>query len=301
MKGAQAVFFNDHLYIGGGYTGCSANDSTVFRFHPPSNNWEQLPTCPVKWFGMAVFNQQLVLVGGREIGSRKYKSSNRIVSWNEVNQSWAFSLPPMTFARASPIVFGYHGYLVVAGGEKGSLDYCVEVLDPVAKRWVIAPSLPATCSPLTSAVSGDSWYLLHDNCLLSADIEEIVLQAMASSECQDKLPLQEAVNNHLKKKQQIDLSMSSKSNSDLLWRRLSLGQTGEIIQVTTVGDDLFIMIIRDGCTNLCKLKGDLQWETVATCERREDVKQMVIEGAGNGCLFLLEQTEPGIVKMYVHE
>ena len=130
---------------------------------------------------------------------------------------------------------------------------------------------------------------------------------MISSECQDELPLQEAFTKLLEKKQQkINISINSESNfeSDLLWKRIHFGQPGEIIQVAATGDFLFIMGIKDGCTNLCKLNEDLQWETVATCGPRDGmVKQMVpvVEGAGNDCLFLIKQTESGIAKLYVYK
>ena len=238
MKGAQAVFFNGHLYLGGGHTGSTTNDSIVLRYHPQSNTWEQLPPSPMKWFGMAVFNQQLVLVGGREIGCKDYKVTNKIATLDEQNYCWNFVLPPMTFVRLSPVVYGYKNYLIVAGGEKGSLDYSFEVLDPASKRWMVGPSLPATCSPHTSAIAGRIWYLLQKetDCLLSADMRRIVQQTLELQDCRTESPTQTTA------KSDIDKSIKEK---DPLWK-MTIRPHGDIVGMASINEYLFLNVKRHG-------------------------------------------------------
>lgn len=237
MKGAQTVFFNGHLYLGGGHTGSTTNDSIVLRYHPQSTTWEQLPLSPMKWFGMAVFNQQLVLVGGKEIGCKDYKATNKIATWDEHNCCWKLVLPPMTFVRLSPVVYGYKNYLIVAGGEKGSLDYSFEVLDPASKRWMVGPSLPATCSPHTSAIAGRTWYLLQTetDCILSADVQRIIHQTLG---LQDYLPesLSQAT-----AKSEMDQSKDCIKEKDPLWK-MTIRPHGHLVGMTSLNGDLFLSV-----------------------------------------------------------
>ena len=133
----------------------------------------------MKRFGIGTFNNELILVGGKEVGNLSADCTNKIASWNEADQSWNFSLPPMTFARASPVVFSYDRYLIVSGGKKGSLDYNMEIFDSSTKRWVCAPPLPAKCFPHSSTVSGNNWFLSQEDseCVLYADIRLLIQQA----------------------------------------------------------------------------------------------------------------------------
>lgn len=246
MKGAQGVFFNNELHIGGGHTGNSVTDSTVFKYNPTLDIWDSLPQSPLKWFGMTVFNQQLVIVGGREVGNQKQQNTNKIASWDEDNQTWNFSVPPMTFARVSPVVFSYNGYLVAAGGEKGSLDFNAEVLDSHTKRWIIATSLPVNCFPHTSAVNVKSWFLLseYDQCILNTNISAFIQKALEQggildeSNEKDTSPI--SVTN-------TEVQPSIDLNETLLWENL-LKPPGKPICITTIGDHVLAIISRSDFT-----------------------------------------------------
>jgi len=129
----------------------------------------------MKWFGLAVFGEQLVVVGGKEVESREF-STNKLAVWDKDTSSWTFPFPSMLAARTSPTVFSYKSYLVAAGGKRGVLDYNIEILDSESMQWFQAPPLPRQCLPHTSLIHNNSWYLLSET-LLQADMGPLILQA----------------------------------------------------------------------------------------------------------------------------
>ena len=180
MKNAFGVFYNGQLHVGGGCTGNPRADSTVYAYSPDVDMWKVLPPCPVKWFGMTVWNDQLVLLGGKEENSKKAVMTNKLVTWE--NGKWEFSLPPMLVARVSPIAMSYEKYqpkyLVVAGGRRGYLGYSVEVLDSTSMQWHHMPSLPISCQPHTTMVCGNHLYLMQQKMgkILHTDIANFMKQ-----------------------------------------------------------------------------------------------------------------------------
>ncbi len=154
---ACAVVLNGKVYIGGGFAD-RGHQYIIQVCTPESDGWSRLPECPVKWFAMAVVNQQLVLVGGY---SRYGRYQSTILVWDSTSQRWTTPYPNMLAARYSPTAVGYQQFLVVAGGYDGSYLTTVEVLNMSTKRWSTASSLPIGCSWLTPAVVGDTLYLLR--------------------------------------------------------------------------------------------------------------------------------------------
>lgn len=163
MKNAQGVYHSNHLYVGGGYTGSSKADAIVFVYAPGVDMWKLLPTSPLKWFGIAVLQGRLLLIGGKETISTKSEYTNKLVVWNSEDHSWVGTFPPMQIARASPVSFGHKHWLVVSGGKRGSLDYSIEVLNADTKQWYLLPPLPVKCFAHTSAVCVSTWYLLRES------------------------------------------------------------------------------------------------------------------------------------------
>lgn len=178
MKNAQAVFLDGEIHVGGGYTGMADTDRVVFKYDPNINLWGSLPACPMKWFGLAVFGEQLVAVGGKEVEVRGM-STNKVAVWDKDSGSWTRPFPPMIAARTAPTVFSHKSYLVVAGGKRGVLDYNVEILDGGTVKWFQAPPLPLQCFQFTSLVHHEKLYLLgeRENAVLSADIGTFVKHA----------------------------------------------------------------------------------------------------------------------------
>ena len=171
IKNAQAVYYRGELCIGGGYTGHSKTDTVIYACNSSFTQWRPLgENCPLKWFSLAVFDGQLLAIGGKVSGSRK-EDSNKIVSWEEEMKEWLLSFPPMLTTRASPVTFSWRSYLVVAGGRKGVLDYNVEVFSAEERQWSFAGPLPLPCSIQTSLVLDDKWYLhVQSECEECADL-----------------------------------------------------------------------------------------------------------------------------------
>lgn len=180
-KYSSGVLYNDELHVGGGYTTSSKDASKVFVFNSIFNMWSELPPSPLKWFSMAILNGQLVLVGGKEAASSSLSYTNKLAVWNQEDNAWSFSLPPMAVARSMPIVISHGRSLIVAGGKKGSLDFNMELYNSSSRRWYSAPPLPLHCLMHTSAVIGDTWYLLRlkDGEIFHANICSLIASVQA--------------------------------------------------------------------------------------------------------------------------
>ena len=158
MKGLQATLHRGHVFVGGGYTGHTKTEMTVYEYDPTFNQWAELPVSPMRWFGIAEYKGQLVLVGGKDVEGRGMKLTNRIAVYDDDESCWLHPYPPMSAARSQPVVFNHAHLLVVAGGRKGVLDFNVEVLS--GDQWLQACPLPAPCSPLSSLLHNSRWYLV---------------------------------------------------------------------------------------------------------------------------------------------
>lgn len=177
MKDVRGVFYNSQLHIGGGSTGNPKADSMLYAYSPDVDMWKVLPPCPLKWFAMATWNKQLVLIGGKEMSNaQKLTLTNKVAVWE--NNGWEFSLPPMLIARVSPTAVSCGRYLAVAGGRRGYLGYSVEVLDSTTMQWGQIPPVPINAFPHTSAVCGNELYLMHQKTgkILRTDIPTFVKQ-----------------------------------------------------------------------------------------------------------------------------
>lgn len=164
MNNAQGVYADGTLYLGGGYTGNSKTDATVYAYDCTSSSWVALPPSPVKWCALSVLGNKLTLLGGRELNNPQLACyTNKIAVWNEGSWKWeSSSLPSMAVPRMAPTVISHSGHLIAAGGKKGSLDHNAEVLHANSKRWVRSPSLPFKCLSHTSAVVSGVWYLMNE-------------------------------------------------------------------------------------------------------------------------------------------
>lgn len=177
MKDICGVFYNKQLHIGGGCTGNPKADAMIYAYSPDVDMWKVLPPCPLKWFAMATWNKQLVLVGGKEMNNaKKAIATNKVAVWEKSN--WEFAIPPMQIARVSPMAVSYGKYLAIAGGRRGYLGYSVEVLDAGTMQWVQVPAIPIAVFPHTSAVCGNKLYLMHQKSakILHTDIPVFVKQ-----------------------------------------------------------------------------------------------------------------------------
>ena len=155
------VIFKEKVYIGGGSVLSDRKQQIVIVYDPKQDSYDTLPPYTCKYFSMAVVNNQLVLVGGKDVQINKV--TNKLGVWNEQSKRWAHPLPPMTTACNSPLVATHNNrWLVVIGGYgDGPMLSRVEILDTIEpKQWYHAASLPQPCAQELPATIGNMCYLL---------------------------------------------------------------------------------------------------------------------------------------------
>ena len=164
----QAVTVKDAVYFGSGtsHLGESSNTPRILRYSPDMDNWSTLNDCPVVAFGMGCYLGELVLVGGA-YGSEEGSSSitGDIHLLDETRQEWKQSLPPLLKPRMLSTVVSHTRGLVAIGGIvlDATHDQClnsVEVYDGESSQWHRAAHIPLACIGMTSAMIGDTCYLL---------------------------------------------------------------------------------------------------------------------------------------------
>ena len=154
---AQVVYLNGTVYIGGGTaTGNERDDARLYSFrHGVDNTWKIIDT-PTYHYALAIYQSQLLLVGGRSYSSKKL--TNKILTLKD--GSFVKLLPPMKEERCSAHAVGSNSLLAVAGGGgvSGVLS-SVEVLRN--HKWAVATSLPSEEDIFESAFHDDEWYLVY--------------------------------------------------------------------------------------------------------------------------------------------
>ena len=176
---------NNKVYIGGGEASSDKEKQTVIVYDPQHDSYDTLPPYTYKWFSMAVVNNQLVLVGGVDVLTRK--KTNQLGVWNG---QWTHPLPPMTTARSGASVIAHNNrWLVVirGDGDKGPLS-CVEILDTSeSSQWYRATPLPHPCYYVFPVTIGNMCYLLGgdttggspSNEVLSVCLDSLITQAVS--------------------------------------------------------------------------------------------------------------------------
>ena len=88
----QSVVVQGRVYVGGGYAGFKSDNYIVMEYDLSSGKWTKLPPYEVKFFAMAVINNQLVLVGGIK--------SDLVCVWRAESQKWTQNFPEMPTGRS---------------------------------------------------------------------------------------------------------------------------------------------------------------------------------------------------------
>ena len=155
------VVFNGKVYIGGGYASSVRERQTVMVYDPQQDSFDTLPPYTYRGFSVAIVNNQLVLVGGRDVQTDKV--TNKLAVWNEESRTWTHPLPPMTTACRSPSVTSHNNrwLVVMAGVGDGTELSRVEILDTTESgQWYHVAPLPQTCSDVSIVTIGNTCYLL---------------------------------------------------------------------------------------------------------------------------------------------
>lgn len=153
------MVWNGKVYVGGGNSNTRLFKYSLQVYTPELDTWGSL-RCPVCFFGMAVLEQALVLVGGAD-SSGACQSTLTVL---DSKMDWTNPYPRMPTARYSPTAVAYMHFLVVVAGKafRGRLVWLneVNVLNTSTKHWSTVAPLPIGADSLTPAVIGDTLYLL---------------------------------------------------------------------------------------------------------------------------------------------
>ncbi len=178
----QSVEINDTVYVGGGFTDKGEDIYTVMTYNTQSCQWHTLPPYSTWGFAMTTFNNNLVLVGGR---NRDGSDSSELGEWQPGSNQWTRPFPPMSTLRSWPSATSYKHWLVVAGGYHGVCLQTVEVLDVSNMQWSTGPSIPTPWEEMKSATIGDAWYLMGGGDGMAViynnpDVYSVSLEALVS-------------------------------------------------------------------------------------------------------------------------
>lgn len=169
----QAVTVKDTVYFGSGTSTLgeiSDCPHKILKYSVQQDRWCPLTDCPVVGFGMGCYRGELVLVGGayasqNEGAGSPFALTGDVHLLDDTHQQWKKSLPPLLKARMLPTVVSHTHGLVAVGGIvlDATHDLClssVEVYNGESNQWYLADPLPLACIGMTSAVVGDTCYLL---------------------------------------------------------------------------------------------------------------------------------------------
>ena len=79
-KHAQAVVLSGKVYVGSGYCESDELVHEIAVLCLQTNQWEQLPQSETRWFAMAVYENDLVLISGKH---RNGKECTRVAKLKE--------------------------------------------------------------------------------------------------------------------------------------------------------------------------------------------------------------------------
>ena len=158
MEKPLSVVIQGTVYVGGGFYG--SKDSTVMEYNTHSGKWDKLPPYRACFFAMTAINNQLVLVGGKERGTR----TKALGVWRADSKQWTHPYPDMPTARSSCSAVGYNEWLIVTGGmtgdDSGHVISSVDVMNTDCKQWYAGPPSPMTWVEMNTATVGDTCYFM---------------------------------------------------------------------------------------------------------------------------------------------
>ena len=159
-----AVLLRGSVFVGSGFQ-LGEHSYQIDVFNVDNNSWNSKPIkTPHSWFGMAVLNNTLVIVGGwakekTGLFTAVHKVTNKILildigQWKEYSK--------MPTARSSAAAASHRSMLIVAGGiaDDGSKLNTTEILDTVTDTWYTCDTLPKPHYQLQPVIIGNMFYLL---------------------------------------------------------------------------------------------------------------------------------------------
>lgn len=222
-KHAQAVVHNDKVYIGSGYCESDELAHEVAAFCLKTNKWEELPRSDTRWFAMAIYENDLVLISGKYIDG---KSCTRVAKLNKEDCKWMWpdDITEMKTARMGASAASIASHLLVAGGWDNTRNRVntVEVYDKHKRQWFKAQPLPkmaAECK--TALVDNDVWFFMgganQEKAVFYASMQAIIKQAVPQI---IENPNQNPGENSAQDEESDEGQQDMTTESDLVWKTL---------------------------------------------------------------------------------
>ena len=160
--GAAAHLHGRIMIVGGVGVG-----TALLSFDIASGEWTSFPgdlRVPGDHIRAVVFENEIWWMGGRLGEGPGGSTSNGVLIWNPVSQTWRAG-PPMRFARSAFAAGVVRGQIVVTAGERiditpAQLIPTTEVFSPGAAGWVAGPAPPIAVHGTTGAVVNDRFILV---------------------------------------------------------------------------------------------------------------------------------------------
>lgn len=165
MLQPQVVPTRDVVYVGGGLGNTCMLSVCVFAYNIAMDTWKTLPESRVALFGMCLFQNSLLTIGGVcEEGM-----TGKVYCLNEAKETWEEFLPAMPTNRFSLSVFSTNSVLVACGGgtwgDGADMPVpcsTVEVYRHKSNSWSSAENLPQPSATMSNTFIGNTCFLLRD-------------------------------------------------------------------------------------------------------------------------------------------
>ena len=106
---AQAVVVGGKVYIGGVWV--EGNNYKILEYTIQGGQWREIET-PVAVFGMAMVNNQLLIIGGEDEEGR---ATNQVWALESVSGAWTQPFPVTPTAREWLSAVSYKRWVLVVG------------------------------------------------------------------------------------------------------------------------------------------------------------------------------------------
>ena len=186
MKRGAAVVHGNTAYFR------PANSDVVYSYQNIQGNeqWSMLPNNPNDAFSLAVIDDLVTSVGGRNSHSVVTNTLFSLTGEGEGKQ-WSEVFPPMPTPRRLTTCITTAQALVVAGGYADDELATVEVMDINTKEWTTVRPLPQKQCSLSGVVCGDSLYLtggLGSKSVFTCSLPDLWQPQTLGSRIQRRLP-----------------------------------------------------------------------------------------------------------------
>ena len=172
VSGARAVVVGEKVYIGGGWAECGVYK--LLEYTIQGDQWREIET-PVALFGMAVVNNQLLIIGGR---NEEGRDTNQVWVLDSASGAWTQPFPAMPTARRWLSAEGYKRWVLVVGGDE---EKYVEVLDTATNKWYVATPLPNDAFRPSLTVIQGTLYVFEGRSTVCLSIPILISDAMSQT------------------------------------------------------------------------------------------------------------------------